>query len=133
MKTKNIQRTHKKQEEHEERRISNKLIIRFITISFQRYFNPFSNQSEDILCLNQTTSTQLLNWWFPKEIELDDHSIKWEYRYRELYLQIHQYKNTFVKLFWWFDFQTWDFVFTIGTYMVSGKMIMDPMSTKMNL
>ena len=132
MKTKNIQRTHKKQEEHEERRISNKL-IRFITISFQRYFNPFSNQSEDILCLNQTTSTQLLNWWFPKEIELDDHSIKWEYRYRELYLQIHQYKNTFVKLFWWFDFQTWDFVFTIGTYMVSGKMIMDPMSTKMNL
>ena len=60
LKTKNIQRTHKKQEEHEERRISNKLIIRFITISFQRYFNPFSNQSEDILCLNQNYTDTII-------------------------------------------------------------------------
>ena len=43
------------------------------------------------LCSNQDNS------WiedFSREIESDDYSIVLEFKYRELYQQIHQYKNT---------------------------------------
>ena len=56
------------------------------------------------------------NTWiedFSKEIKLEDYFIVLEFKYRELYLQIHQYKFTLVKHIQLFDFQTWDFVFTI--------------------
>ena len=41
-----------------------------------------------------------------KEIEPEDYSIVLEFKYRELYLQIHQYKFTLVKHIQLFDFQT---------------------------
>ena len=46
------------------------------------------------------------NTWiedFSKEIESNDYSIVLKPKYRELYLEIHQYKNTFVKHIQLFD------------------------------
>ena len=56
------------------------------------------------------------NTWiedFSKEIESNDYSIVLKSKYRELYLGIHQYKNTFVKHIQLFDIKIWDFVFIL--------------------
>ena len=53
----------------------------------------------------KTTSTQYLNQRLSKVIESKDYSIALESKYRKLYLQIHQYKFTFVKHCQLFDFK----------------------------
>ena len=65
---------------------------------------------EDKLCLSQDYIDAKLELK-TKEIGLEDYSIVLEFKYRELYLQIHQYKLTLVKHIQLFDFQTWEFVF----------------------
>ena len=67
---------------------------------------------EDILCSGQAYIDEIFESNFSKEIESEDYFIVLESKYRELYLQIHQYKFTLVKHIQWFDFQTWEFVFT---------------------
>ena len=61
---------------------------------------------EDILCSGQDYIDEIFESNFSKEIESEDYFIVLESKYRELYLQIHQYKFTLVKHIQWFDFQT---------------------------
>ena len=59
-----------------------------------------------------------LNWhntWikdFSNEIKSENYFVVLKFKYRELCLQIHQYKFTLVRHVQLFNSQTWDFVFT---------------------
>ena len=112
-KIKNIRRTHEECKELEEQEIPNKLIPdiyrnfipKIFQSTFQSKWRQFVFKSRPHWC----------NTWieyFSKDIESEDYSIVLESKYKELYLQIHQYKFTFVKHCRLFDFKTWDFMFT---------------------